>query len=123
MRRDLSQELKLSAMLKLEAKQWQARSKSYLEGLSNLIDQQLTVWSLHPAEREVAFLLLKGLSLKDIAMLRETTEKTSRVQAMAIYAKAGLAGRSELSAFFKTVSAHFSADWQVGSKSPEFFKA
>ena len=100
LRRDLSQERKLSATLKVEAEQWQARSKSYLEGLSSLIDQQLTVWSLTPAEREVAFLLLKGLSLKNIAVLRETTEKTSRVQAMAIYAKAGLAGRSELSAFF-----------------------
>ena len=100
LRRDLSQERKLSATLKVEAEQWQARSKSYLEGLSSLIDQQLTAWSLTPAEREVAFLLLKGLSLKDIARLRETTEKTSRVQAMAIYAKAGLTGRSELSAFF-----------------------
>jgi hypothetical protein len=29
-----------------------------------------------------------------------TTEKTARVQSMAIYSKAGLAGRSELSAFF-----------------------
>lgn len=100
LRRDLNQERKLSATLKVEAEQWQQRSKSYLEGLSSLIDQQLSAWNLTPAEREVAFLLLKGLSLKDIAGLRKTTEKTSRVQAMAIYAKAGLAGRSELSAFF-----------------------
>lgn len=100
LRRELMRERKRSATLKVEAEQWQARSKSYLEGLSDLIDQQLTAWSLTPAEREVAFLLLKGLSLKDIATLRKTTEKTSRVQSMAIYAKAGLAGRSELSAFF-----------------------
>jgi DNA-binding CsgD family transcriptional regulator len=100
LRRDLSQERKLSATLKVEAEQWQARSKSYLEGLSSLIDQQLTGWNLTPAEREVAFLLLKGLSLKDIAMVRGTTEKTARVHSMAIYSKAGLAGRSELSAFF-----------------------
>ncbi|MDT8319643.1 MAG: hypothetical protein RQ826_03875 [Xanthomonadales bacterium] len=100
LRRDLSRERKLSATLKVEAEQWQTRSKRYLEGLSSLIDQQLTAWGLTPAEREVAFLLLKGLSLKDIAMVRKTTEKTARVQSMAIYAKAGLAGRSELSAFF-----------------------
>ena len=100
LRRDLRQERKLSASLKVEAEQWQERSKSFLEGLSSLIDQQLTDWKLTPAEREVAFLLLKGLSLKDIAMHRETTEKTARVQSMAIYSKAGLAGRSELSAFF-----------------------
>ncbi|XOV90112.1 MAG: helix-turn-helix transcriptional regulator [Pseudomonadota bacterium] len=100
LRRDLHQERRLSAALKVEAAEWQARSRSYLEGLSSLIDQQLTDWHLTPAEREVAFLLLKGLSLKDIAGLRGTTEKTARVQSMAVYAKAGLAGRSELSAFF-----------------------
>lgn len=100
LRRDLRRERTLSATLKVEMEEWQARSKSYLEGLSSLIDQQLTDWSLTPAEREVAFLLLKGLSLKEIAMLRGTTEKTARVQSMAIYSKAGLAGRSELSAFF-----------------------
>ena len=100
LRRDLSEERTLSATLKVEMEQWQARSKSYLEGLSSLIEQQLADWSLTPAEREVAFLLLKGLSLKDIARLRGTTEKTARVQSMAIYSKAGLAGRSELSAFF-----------------------
>ncbi len=100
LRGDLRQERRLSAALKVEAEQWQARSKSYLEGLSSLIDQQLTNWKLTPAEREVAFLLLKGLSIKDVAKVRGTTEKTARVQSMAIYAKAGLAGRSELSAFF-----------------------
>ncbi len=100
LRRDLRQERTLSAALKVEAEQWQARSRSYMEGLSSLIEQQLTDWHLTPAEREVAFLLLKGLSLKDIARLRGTTEKTARVQSIAVYAKAGLAGRSELSAFF-----------------------
>ena len=52
------------------------------------------------AEKEVAFLLLKGLSLKEIAIARRTSEKTARVQSSAVYAKSGLAGRSELSAFF-----------------------
>ena len=93
-------ELKLSAKLELEAQQWREQSKAYLSGLSTLIDAQLTTWGLSPAERDVEFLLLKGLSLKEIAMVRDTTEKTARVQSMAIYAKAGLAGRSELSAFF-----------------------
>lgn len=83
-----------------EAEKWRAHSKKYLEGLSVAIDDQLTQWGLTTAEKEVAFLLLKGLSLKEIADARNTTEKTARVQSMAIYAKAGLAGRSELSAFF-----------------------
>ncbi len=85
---------------KKEAELWKTESRKYLDGLSKAIDQQLSKWKLTAAEKEVAFLLLKGMSLKEIAEIRNTAEKTARVQSMAIYAKAGLAGRSELSAFF-----------------------
>lgn len=100
LKRDLIKERESSLALRQEADEWRSRSKKYLEGLSNSIDEQLTAWSLTPAEKEVAFLLMKGMSLKEIAQLRTTTEKTARVQSMAIYSKAGLAGRSELAAFF-----------------------
>lgn len=83
-----------------EAEKWRTESRKYLEGLSKAIDEQFSKWELTAAEKEVALLLLKGLSLKEIAEVRSTTEKTSRVQSMAIYAKAGLGSRSELSAFF-----------------------
>lgn len=83
-----------------QAEAWRAESKNYVEGLSLAIARQLDQWQLSDAEKEVAFLLLKGLSLKDIASVRRTTEKTARVQSSAVYAKSGLAGRSELSAFF-----------------------
>jgi DNA-binding CsgD family transcriptional regulator len=83
-----------------EAELWKIESRKYLDGLSTAIDQQLTKWQLSTAEKEVAFLLLKGMSLKEIAAIRNTAEKTTRVQSMAIYAKSGLSGRSELSAFF-----------------------
>lgn len=96
----LREERLLSSVLKREAENWRNRSKKYLEGLSSSIDAQLSAWNLSPAEKEVAFLLLKGMSLKEIARIRETTEKTARVQSAAVYAKAGLSGRSELSAFF-----------------------
>lgn len=85
---------------KKEAELWKVESRKYLDGLSKAIDQQLTKWKLTTAEKEVAFLLLKGMSLKEIADIRNTAEKTARVQSMAIYSKSGLAGRSELSAFF-----------------------
>ena len=83
-----------------QAEAWRTGSKKYLDGLSQSIDLQLEQWQLSTAEKEVAFLLLKGLSLKEIAMARGTSEKTARVQSGAVYAKSGLAGRSELSAFF-----------------------
>ena len=41
-----------------------------------------------------------GLSLKVIADLRQTSERTVREQSRALYRKAGLSGRSALSAFF-----------------------
>lgn len=83
-----------------QAEAWRTGSKKYLDGLSQSISLQLDQWQLSSAEKEVAFLLLKGLSLKEIASARQTTEKTARVQSSAIYSKSGLAGRSELSAFF-----------------------
>lgn len=103
LRKALNKERRLTANLQQEAARWRLQSKTYLAGLSAMIDAQLSRWGLTPAEREVAFLLLKGLSLREIATLRDTTEKTAKVQAIAIYAKAGVTGRSELSAFFLEV--------------------
>ncbi|MEE4298884.1 MAG: LuxR C-terminal-related transcriptional regulator, partial [Pseudomonadales bacterium] len=64
------------------------------------IEAQFRGWGLSTAEAEIGMLLLKGLSLKEIAALRETSERTVREQARAVYRKAGLAGRAELSAYF-----------------------
>jgi DNA-binding NarL/FixJ family response regulator len=47
-----------------------------------------------------AFLLLKGFSLKEVAEVRGTTERTARTQSATIYTKAGLSNRAQLSAFF-----------------------
>ena len=52
------------------------------------------------AEQDVALLLLKGLSHKEIARIWRTGEATIRQQAAAIYAKSSLGGRAALAAFF-----------------------
>jgi len=100
LKKRLQKEIADFSAFKFEAESWRAESRKYIDGLSLAIDQQLSKWKLSTAEKEVAFLLLKGLSLKEVAEVRNTTEKTARVQSMAIYAKAGIAGRSELAAFF-----------------------
>ena len=100
LKRSLAAETKRSATLAAEAEKWQAQAKKHVAGLSEEIDRQLNSWKLTASEKEVAFLLLKGLSLKEIADARKTTEKTARAQSTCIYEKSGLAGRSELSAFF-----------------------
>jgi DNA-binding CsgD family transcriptional regulator len=79
---------------------WRDEAQELLRGLGVAIDRQFERWGLSPAEREVGVLLLKGLSLKEIAGARRTSERTVRQQALAVYRKAGLAGRAELAAFF-----------------------
>ena len=100
MQHTVEKEKRLSNELNLEAQKWKHVSKTYLDGLSVEINKQLDIWELTEAEKRVAFLLLKGLSIKEIADLRKTSEKTVRTQANSIYSKSGLPGRSALSAFF-----------------------
>ena len=84
----------------VEAEQWRQESRELLEGLGAAIDRQFARWGLTKAEAEVGLLLLKGLSHKEIAAIRETSERTVREQSRALYRKSGLSGRSSLSAFF-----------------------
>lgn len=79
---------------------WRQKATNLLVGLSQVIDQQFDAWDLTDAEKQVAFLLVKGMSLKEIARIREASERTVRQQATSVYAKSGVAGRAELSAFF-----------------------
>ncbi len=67
---------------------------------SEVIQQQFNQWQLTKSEQQVAILMLKGLSFREIASLRETREKTVRQQASTIYAKSGLDGRHTFSAWF-----------------------
>ncbi len=85
---------------RLQGQRWRSESRVLLQGLGEAIDAQFTRWSLTDAEREVALLLLKGLSTKEIAAVRAGSERTVREHARAIYSKAGLTGRAALSAFF-----------------------
>lgn len=85
---------------RVQGQRWRSDARALLNGLGEAIEAQFSRWNLTEAEREVALLLLKGLSLKEIAAIRVTTERTVRAQARSIYSKAGLTGRAALSAFF-----------------------
>jgi len=85
---------------RLQGQRWRNESRALLAGLGEAIDSQFSRWNLTEAEREVALLLLKGLSRKEVAGIRATTERTIRAQARSVYSKAGLTGRAALSAFF-----------------------
>jgi DNA-binding NarL/FixJ family response regulator len=94
---DLAEELDVT---RGEANRWRNEARDLMNGLAAALDQQFDRWRLSPAEKEVALLLLKGLSHKDIAEVRSVTEATARQQARAVYKKAGLSGRHDLAAFF-----------------------
>ena len=93
----LVQQLEVSV---LETSRWKREAGDLLAGLGVAIDAQFERWVLSPAEREVALLMLKGLSHKEIASIRHVGEATVRQQAQGIYRKSGLANRNDLAAFF-----------------------
>jgi DNA-binding NarL/FixJ family response regulator len=79
---------------------WRANAEQALRGFGDAIDAQFASWQLTRAEREVALLLLKGLGHKQVAAHLGRSERTVRQQAVDVYRKAGVQGRSELAAFF-----------------------
>jgi DNA-binding NarL/FixJ family response regulator len=95
--RSLAADLRTS---RAEAARWRADVNDLVTGVAGRIDEQLERWRLTAAEKDVALLLLKGLSHKEIAGLRDVNETTVRQQARAIYRKSGLGGRADLAAFF-----------------------
>jgi DNA-binding NarL/FixJ family response regulator len=87
-------------LARVQGQRWRAEARAHLNGLGQAIEAQFARWSLTDAEREVALLLLKGLSHKEISAVRAVSERTVREQARAVYSKSGLTGRAALSAFF-----------------------
>lgn len=83
-----------------EGTQWRSDMRELLKGLSSAIDAQFDRWQLTQSEREVALLMLKGLSHREIAAARKSSERTVRQQAQSVYGKSNLSGRAALSAFF-----------------------
>lgn len=83
-----------------EALRYKGEAAEALRGLGEAIDDQFERWKLTAAEREVGLLLLKGLSHREVAEIRATSEATVRQQALVVYRKSGLRNRSDLSAFF-----------------------
>ncbi len=88
------------AVANQQAQQWREANRQLIAGLAVQIQKQFDSWQLTRAEAEVGMLMLKGLSHQEIADVRNSSERTIRDQARAIYRKSGMAGRSELSAFF-----------------------
>lgn len=96
----LGAEIRRVGLLRSEVVEEQARNARLSGELLKIMRQQFADWGLSAAESEVALLLIKGLSMKEISAARGVAERTVRQQATAIYAKSAYAGRHELAAHF-----------------------
>jgi DNA-binding NarL/FixJ family response regulator len=93
-------ELRRVNRLKLEVLKERDKTARLSGELLAVMRSQFANWGLSPSESEVALLLIKGLSMKEISLARQVKEKTVRQQATSVYAKSGYAGRHELVAHF-----------------------
>ena len=83
-----------------QGEEWRSARQAEIAALGRAIEDQFKAWALTPAEIDIAGLMLKGASLKEIALARDTSEATIRQQAQSVYRKSRLSGRAELSAYF-----------------------
>jgi DNA-binding CsgD family transcriptional regulator/membrane protein implicated in regulation of membrane protease activity len=65
-----------------------------------MIEEHFNDWCLTPSERDVALMALRGLTISEIAKLRQTRLGTIKSQCNAIYRKASVSGRPQLISLF-----------------------
>ncbi len=105
----LQHELQQSRQAATQAQQYVQDARRQM---ARVVQRQFVEWGLSDSEQAIGWLILKGFSLKEIALLRNTQEKTVRQQASSIYHKAGLPGRHAFSGWFIE-------DWlQTGPEAP-----
>lgn len=64
--------------------------------LETIKDDHFDVWKLTPGERDIASLLVKGLSIAEIADARGSAQGTVKAHLNSIYRKANVRSRSDL---------------------------
>lgn len=90
---------KLSSVNK-EMEEWRNKVSKVSKDFFWAVEEQMEIWGLTKSEKDIAVLLIKGMSTKDIAELRGVTEKTIRTHATSIYRKSNLNTRYELASYF-----------------------
>lgn len=84
----------------LEVDFYKKKIHSFKDGINEILDQQFKIWGLTTSEQDIALLIIKGLSMKEIAETRHTSEATIRQQCSSIYKKSNLENRNQLSSYF-----------------------
>lgn len=68
--------------------------------IATIVEEFFEEWKLTKAEKDVAFMILKGLDNEAIAQVRNTASGTVRAQATSIYAKSQSDGRAQFISLF-----------------------
>ena len=74
------------------AKQLDAAKGAFQSGIDGYFEQ----WGLSEAEKDIALLTIKGMTISEIAEIRNTKQSTIKTQSSAIYKKAGVSSRAQL---------------------------
>ena len=81
--------------------QYDAQTMQLLRGeFDRVIHAKFDEWKLSSAERDVTLLIIKGLSITDIAAARGTASGTVKAQSTAIFRKIGVSSKAELMSLF-----------------------
>lgn len=96
----LTHEILLAIKLKKGLSQEKGKVARFSGELGKVIMTDFDEWKLTNSEKEIAIMLIKGLSMNEIGELRGVKEKTVRQQATNIYAKSKCPNRHELAAKF-----------------------
>ncbi|MCB9093077.1 MAG: response regulator transcription factor [Halobacteriovoraceae bacterium] len=86
--------------VRLEVDFYKNKIAEFKQGLSSILEQQFKLWGLTESESDVALLLIQGLSMKEVAESRGSSEVTVRQQASSIYKKSKLENRHQLVSYF-----------------------
>ena len=73
-------------------KQLDVAKGEFRSGVDGYLDQ----WGLSKAEKDIALLTIKGMTISEIAEIRQTKQSTIKTQSSAIYKKSGVSSRTQL---------------------------
>ena len=74
------------------AKQLDAAKGAFQSGIDGYFEQ----WGLSEAEKDIALFTIKGMTISEIAEIRNTKQSTIKTQSSAVYKKAGVSSRAQL---------------------------
>lgn len=84
------------AFLRRQSERNEQTIASLQGSFERVLAEKFDAWNLTAAEKDVTLLIIKGLSVNDIAGARQTAPGTVKAQSSSIFRKIGVSSRTEL---------------------------